>query len=81
VDYCDPHFPVAHHTRKHDLGLKSVPCTAEVFARYDAVVVSTAHDIFANPALYAGVTLVVDTRTIIGPLFAGRASTVRGIKA
>jgi UDP-N-acetyl-D-glucosamine dehydrogenase len=68
VDYCDPHFPVAHQTRKHDLGLTSVPCTAEVFARYDAVVVSTAHEFFKRPELYSGVKLVVDTRNIMAPL-------------
>ena len=33
VDYCDPFFPATHRTRKYDLGLKSVPCTAEAFAR------------------------------------------------
>ncbi len=81
VDYCDPFFPVAHHTRKHDLGLKSVPCTAEVFGRYDALVVSTAHDAFKAPELYAGAKLVVDTRNIVAPMFAGRNSPVRIVKA
>jgi UDP-N-acetyl-D-glucosamine dehydrogenase len=81
VDYCDPHFPVAHHTRKHDLGLKSVPCTAEVFARYDALVVSTAHDLFKRAELYAGVKLVVDTRNIVAPLFGGKAAPFRIVKA
>jgi UDP-N-acetyl-D-glucosamine dehydrogenase len=69
--YCDPHFPVARKGRKHDLGLSSVACEAETFARYDAVVVSTAHDVFKDRALYAGVRLVVDTRNVVAPLFAG----------
>jgi UDP-N-acetyl-D-glucosamine dehydrogenase len=81
VDYCDPHFPVAHHTRKHDLGLKSVPCTAEVFARYDAVVVSTAHELFKRPELYAGVKLVVDTRNIMASMFGGPTPAPRLVKA
>ena len=42
VDYCDPYFPVARPGRKHDIGMTSVPCTADAFAGYDAVVVSTA---------------------------------------
>jgi UDP-N-acetyl-D-glucosamine dehydrogenase len=80
VDYCDPHFPVAHHTRKHDLGLKSVPCTAEEFARYDALVVSTAHELFKRPELYVGVKLVVDTRNILASLYA-RPPAFRIVKA
>jgi len=71
VDYCDPYFPVAHHTRKHDLGLKSVPLDAATFASYDALVVSTAHELFKEPTLYRGVRLVVDSRNLMAPLFKG----------
>lgn len=80
VDYCDPLFPIAHRTRRHDLGLKTVPCTAETFAQYDAVVVSTAHDVFKDAALYERAMLVVDTRNVVAPLFKGRAP-VRVVKA
>jgi UDP-N-acetyl-D-glucosamine dehydrogenase len=69
VDYCDPFFPEALPTRKHDLGLKSVPCTAEAFAEFDAVLVSTAHDQFKDRRLWGGVKLVVDTRNMVEPLF------------
>jgi UDP-N-acetyl-D-glucosamine dehydrogenase len=72
VAYCDPLFPVARKGRKHDLGLSSVPCDAEAFASYDAVVVSTAHDVFKDPELYRKTSLVVDTRNAVAPLFAGR---------
>jgi UDP-N-acetyl-D-glucosamine dehydrogenase len=65
VSYCDPYVPVARRGRKHDLGLASVPCTAEEFASHDAVVVSTPHSQFKDPALYANVKLVVDTRNIV----------------
>jgi UDP-N-acetyl-D-glucosamine dehydrogenase len=68
VDYCDPYFPTARKGRKHDLGLASVPCTAESFARYDALVIATAHEAFKDRALYRDVPLVVDTRNVIGPL-------------
>jgi len=67
VDYCDPHIPEARKTRKHDLGLRSVPVAAEVFAGYDALVVSTAHSAFRDPALWDGVELVVDTRNLVPP--------------
>ncbi len=62
VSYCDPYIPEAKKVRKHDLGLKSVPCTAEEFGRYDALVLTTAHREFKEPALYAETKLLVDTR-------------------
>ncbi len=71
VDYCDPHFPVARPTRKHDLGLRSVPADPEVFAGYDALVLATAHRAFRDPALYRRVKLVVDTRNVVAPALAG----------
>jgi UDP-N-acetyl-D-glucosamine dehydrogenase len=49
--------------------MKSVPCTAEAFAEFDAVLVSTAHDQFKDPGLWGGVKLVVDTRNMVEPLF------------
>ena len=69
VDYCDPYFPAARKTRKHDLRLSSVPCDADTFSRYDALVVSTAHDLFRKPDLFRKVGLVIDTRNMVAPLF------------
>ncbi len=71
VDYCDPFFPATRKGRKHDLSLLSVPCSPEVFARYDAVLVATAHDAFKDRALYRDVPLVLDTRNLIASLPAG----------
>ena len=76
VAYCDPYVPVARRGRKHDLGLASVPCTAEEFARHDVVVVSTPHSQFKDPALYADVKVVVDTRNIVP-----RDASVRVVRA
>ncbi len=67
VAYCDPHIPTAHAGRKHDLGLKSVPLTAQEFAKYDALVLSTAHTAFKDPALYKGARLLCDTRAAVEP--------------
>jgi UDP-N-acetyl-D-glucosamine dehydrogenase len=64
VAYCDPYVPTARKGRKHDLGLSSVECSADEFARYDAVLVSTPHSQFKDPALYAKARLVIDTRNI-----------------
>ena len=71
VDYCDPFFPVMPKTRKHDLGLRSVACAPDTFARYDVLVVSTGHDCFRSAELYAGTRVVVDTRNIFPALFPG----------
>jgi UDP-N-acetyl-D-glucosamine dehydrogenase len=72
VSYCDPYVPVTRRGRKHDLALTSVPCTAEEFARYDAVVVSTPHTQFKDASLYKDVKLAVDTRNIVPGGAAGR---------
>ncbi|MCL5941947.1 MAG: nucleotide sugar dehydrogenase, partial [Actinobacteria bacterium] len=55
VAYCDPYFPETPETRRHALGLRSVPIRAEEFARHDCLVLSTAHREFKEPALYARV--------------------------
>jgi len=67
VSYCDPYIPVTKPTRKHDLGMKSVPCTPGEFGRFDAIIVATAHQDFKDGALYANASLVIDTRNIIKP--------------
>jgi UDP-N-acetyl-D-glucosamine dehydrogenase len=73
VDYCDPFFPVAHHTRKHgDIGMRTVKMSADQFGEYDAIVVSTAHEQFKDKNLFSKAKLVVDTRNLIHPLFGGK---------
>jgi UDP-N-acetyl-D-glucosamine dehydrogenase len=75
VDYCDPYFPKARHGRKHKLEMSSVTCDAETFARYDAIVLSTGHKQFKDPALYTHVKLVVDSRNAV-KLPAGSTATL-----
>jgi UDP-N-acetyl-D-glucosamine dehydrogenase len=65
VAYCDPYIPTAKRVRKFDLDLASVPCTAEEFGKYDAVLLSTPHDQFKDAALYAKAKLVIDTRNVV----------------
>jgi UDP-N-acetyl-D-glucosamine dehydrogenase len=65
VAYCDPYVPVARRGRKHDLDMASVPCTADEFSRYDAVLIATAHTAFKDPALFARAKMVIDTRNIV----------------
>ncbi len=75
VDYCDPFFPEARKGRKVDVGLKTVPCDADTFGKYDAVLVATAHEPFKDASLYRSAKLVVDTRNIVAPLFPSRRRT------
>ncbi len=75
VEYCDPYFPKARHGRKHRLEMSSIPCTAEAFAGFDAVVLSTGHKQFKDPALYANVEIVVDSRNVV-KLPAGSKTTL-----
>ena len=65
VSYCDPYIPTAKRVRKFDLDLASVPCTPEEFGKYDAVLLSTPHDQFKDPALYSLTRLVIDTRNVV----------------
>jgi UDP-N-acetyl-D-glucosamine dehydrogenase len=65
VSYCDPYIPVARKVRKYDLQMSSVPCNPDEFGGYDAIVVSTAHSQFRDPALYSKAKLVVDARNAI----------------
>ena len=65
VAYCDPHFPATKATRRHDLALRSVPLTTREFARYDALLLATAHREFSDPGLYADTRLVIDTRNVV----------------
>jgi UDP-N-acetyl-D-glucosamine dehydrogenase len=76
IAYCDPFFPTTHPTRKHRFALSSVPVTPEAFSTFDALVVCTAHDRFLDPALYAAVPLVVDTRNVFARMPRGRGTRV-----
>ena len=81
VDYCDPFFPATPRTRKHELGMSSVPKDNAIWRGYDAVVVSTAHDLFKEPGLFEGVPLVVDTRNLLAGIFPRGGGPKRVVKA
>jgi UDP-N-acetyl-D-glucosamine dehydrogenase len=81
VAYCDPFFPRTPTTRKHRLALESVPVDAKAFSQFDAVVVSTPHRAFKDPALYAAVPLVIDTRNLIARSRGAGAARPRVVKA
>jgi UDP-N-acetyl-D-glucosamine dehydrogenase len=65
VSYCDPYIPAAKRGRKFDLDMQSVPCTADEFAKYDAILLSTPHDQFKDATLYSKASVVIDTRNVV----------------
>ena len=62
VDYNDPHVAETHKMRRYDLGMKSVPLSAESLAGYDAVVVSTHHKAYDWQMIADKAQLIIDTR-------------------
>jgi len=76
VAYCDPYIPVAKRGRKFDIDLASVPCTAEEFGRYDAVLLSTPHEQFKDASLYSKVELLIDTRNAVPPAELGETTNL-----
>ena len=64
VDYYDPHIPVVNPTREHShwTGKKSVRWSKPVIHRFDAVVISTAHQAVNYAELAAWAPCIIDTR-------------------
>jgi UDP-N-acetyl-D-glucosamine dehydrogenase len=64
VSYYDPHVPVIRLTREHPhwAGQKSISWNKETIARYDAVLISTAHDAVSYKELADWAPCIVDTR-------------------
>jgi UDP-N-acetyl-D-glucosamine dehydrogenase len=66
VDYNDPHVPATHYMRKYgDLGMKSVPLTAESLAGYDCVLIATHHKAYDWQMVADRAGLIVDTRNAL----------------
>lgn len=64
VAYSDPHLPVFPKMRDHHYDLLSTPLTAETLAEQDAVVITTAHDLFDYNFIKAHAKLIIDTRGV-----------------
>lgn len=66
VDYNDPHVPATHRMRKYgDLGMKSVPLTANSLKAYDCVLVATHHRAYDWQMIADHARLIVDTRNAL----------------
>jgi UDP-N-acetyl-D-glucosamine dehydrogenase len=64
VAYSDPHLPVFPKMRDHYFDLKSMQLTKENLTAQDAVVITTAHDLFDYEFIRTHAQLIVDTRGV-----------------
>ncbi|MTH95256.1 nucleotide sugar dehydrogenase [Roseibium sp. RKSG952] len=64
VQYCDPHVPSFPEMREHHFELESVEATAEVLSEFDAIIISTDHDIFDYETIRNNAKLIVDCRGV-----------------
>lgn len=64
VAYSDPHLPVFPKMRDHHFDLQSIPITEETLAEQDAVVITTAHDLFDYNFIKTHAKLIIDTRGV-----------------
>lgn len=64
VSYSDPHVPIFPKMRAHKFDLSSVNINAESLSNYDAVVLTTNHDLFDYSLIKQHAKLIVDTRGV-----------------
>jgi UDP-N-acetyl-D-glucosamine dehydrogenase len=62
VFYHDPHVPRTHRMREYDLGMESVPLSAETLRASDLVIVATDHEACDWELVARESALVLDTR-------------------
>lgn len=67
VEYHDSLVPEAYPVRKHSLQMQSIPLTPQNVAKFDVVLISTAHDNVDYSVLADHAKLVVDTRDAMRP--------------
>jgi UDP-N-acetyl-D-glucosamine dehydrogenase len=70
VAYYDPHIPVVQPTREHAhwTGTKSVPWSKDEVAKYDAVIIATAHDAVNYKELAQWADCIIDTRNAMAEI-------------
>ena len=62
VEYNDPLVPSTHRMRHYDLGMKSIPLSADTLSSYDCVLISTNHSAYDWQMIADHSQLIVDTR-------------------
>ena len=66
VDYSDPYILILPETRQYKFKKESVKLTEENIKKYDALVISTDHDLFDRELILKNAKLIIDTRNMFG---------------
>ena len=77
VEYNDPYIPSLKKSRRHDLGLESVPLDEQRLRAADAVLVVTDHSDYDPEFIVRHARLVGDTRDLTGKVPEGRERIVK----
>jgi UDP-N-acetyl-D-glucosamine dehydrogenase len=70
VDYLDPLVPEIPKTREHAnmTGRQSIVAETKTYAKYNAVIICTDHDVVDYRSMFASAMLIVDTRNVLAKL-------------
>ncbi len=77
VDYNDPYVTVLKKMRKYDFKEESVELTAENLAGYDAVLISTDHNVYDYDFIVKHAALIIDTRNATQAVTEGKDKIVK----
>ncbi len=77
VDYHDPYIPALYKTRQYDFEGTSVPITKDTLAKYDVVLIATAHSGIDYQLIGDCAKLVVDTRNAMVTVNNPKATVVK----
>ncbi len=77
VDYHDPYIPELRPTRHYNFNMDSVPLTAKMLKKYDAVLISTDHSKFDFDFIVENSQLVIDTRNATRDVKKGREKIIK----
>jgi UDP-N-acetyl-D-glucosamine dehydrogenase len=77
VAYHDPFVPRLLKMRRYDLGLQSIPLTAETLHEHDCALIVTAHSAVDYDLVVSASSLVVDTRNATARVIHHRERIVR----
>ncbi len=77
VDYHDPYIPELRPTRHYNFNMDSVPLTAKILKKYDAVLISTDHSKFDFDFIVENSQLVIDTRNATRDVKKGREKIIK----
>ncbi|MDR0868055.1 MAG: nucleotide sugar dehydrogenase [Planctomycetota bacterium] len=77
VDYHDPFIPKLKKTRQYDFTLSSSPCTAASVAKYDAVIIATAHSGVDYELVGKNAKIIIDTRNAMAGVKGVKATVVK----